>query len=282
MPQSDEDPHSIQANDPPAPVAPSRRTFKLIVAYDGSEFFGWQRQRTARTVQATLEDAIRAVTGDKVLHLLASSRTDTGVHAIGQCASFRSHAWRAPAANLPLAINTQLPPDVVVRSAVEVPASFHPIRGACSKRYRYSIYASRVNNPLGRRQAWWVKRKLDVGAMFAASRYLLGQHDFASFQTAGSPRQSTVRTVKAIEIASEPYMDGQRISVDIEADGFLYNMVRSIVGTLVLTGLLHKTIPWVQEVLLSRDRKQAGPTAPPQGLCLYEIFFPPADEVPCE
>lgn len=168
----------------PEPDAP-RRTFKMIVAYDGSDFFGWQRQRAARSVQATLEDAISKVTGESVVHLLASSRTDTGVHAIAQCASFRSHTWRAPASNLPLAINTQLPPDVVVRSAVEVPGSFHPIRDACGKRYRYSIYASRVNDPLGRRRAWWVKRKLNIDLMREAAGHLLGQHDFASFQTSG-------------------------------------------------------------------------------------------------
>ncbi|MGN6543849.1 MAG: tRNA pseudouridine(38-40) synthase TruA [Aureliella sp.] len=212
------------------------RTFKLIIAYDGSQFFGWQRQAKARSVQATLEDAIAKITGDHSVRLLASSRTDTGVHALGQCATFRSRSWKAPAANLTLAINTQLPPDVVVRAAAEVPARFHPIRDARRKRYRYSIYASRVNNPLARGQAWWVKRRLDVQAMRTAAEQLLGRHDFASFQTTGSPRVSTVRTVSAIEISSVDHMDGQSVSIEIEADGFLYNMVRNVVGTLVLAG----------------------------------------------
>lgn len=264
----------------PEPDAP-RRTFKMIVAYDGSDFFGWQRQRAARSVQATLEDAISKVTGESVVHLLASSRTDTGVHAIAQCASFRSHTWRAPASNLPLAINTQLPPDVVVRSAVEVPASFHPIRDACGKRYRYSIYASRVNDPLGRRRAWWVKRKLNIDLMREAAGHLLGQHDFASFQTSGSPRKSTVRTVTAIDIQCDSRLDGQAVTVEIEADGFLYNMVRNFVGTLVLTGLNHKPIHWVQEVLQSRDRRIAGPTAPAHGLFLSEIYFRTLEDSPC-
>lgn len=254
------------------------RSFKLIVAYDGGEFYGWQRQSAARTVQATLEDAIAALTGDSVVHLLASSRTDTGVHALGQCATFRSHRWKADASNLPMALNTRLPADVVVRSACEVPMGFNPIRDARGKRYRYTLYASRTSNPLARRQAWWVKRPLDVDLMRAAARLLLGKHDFASFQTAGSPRVSTVRTVAAIDISSHDYLDGQMVTIEIEADGFLYNMVRSVVGTLVLPGLKRKPISWVGDVLEATERQKAGPTAPPHGLCLLEIYFQPTAE----
>jgi tRNA pseudouridine38-40 synthase len=249
------------------------RTFKLIIAYDGSQFCGWQRQAEARTVQATLEDAIMGITGDSRVRLLASSRTDTGVHALGQCATFRSRTWKAPATNLPLAINTQLPDDVVVRAACEMPMSFNPIRNARGKRYRYSIYASRVANPLARRQAWWVKRRLDIEAMRLAAELLVGRHDFASFQTAGSPRQSTFRTVSAIDISSVDYMDGQSVTIEIEADGFLYNMVRNVVGTLVLAGRRHKSVAWVGDVLKACDRRHAGPTAPAHGLCLLEIYF---------
>lgn len=254
------------------------RCYKLIIAYDGSEFFGWQRQSAARTVQATIEDAICTITGDPFVHLLGSSRTDTGVHALGQCATFRSPRWKSPAANLTLAINSQLPPDVVVRSASEVPMAFNPIRHARSKRYRYSVYASRVNNPLVRRQAWWVKRRLDVEAMRDASAWLLGKHDFTSFQTAGSPRKSTIRTVRAIDIAHVDTMDGQAVTIEIEADGFLYNMARSVAGTLVLAGLKRKSTGWVNDVLKARDRKKAGPTAPSHGLCLLEIYFPSTDD----
>lgn len=254
------------------------RCYKLIVAYDGSEFFGWQRQSVARTVQATLEDAICTLTGDPVVHLLASSRTDTGVHALGQCATFRSRRWKADASHLALALNSQLPGDVAVRAAGEVPMSFNPIRDASGKRYRYTLYASRISNPLGRRQAWWVKRPLDVDLMRTAAAMLLGKHDFASFQTAGSPRVSTVRTVKAIDISSQQFLDGQTVTVEIEADGFLYNMVRSVVGTLVLAGLKRKPLSWVGDVLSACDRRQAGPTAPPQGLCLLEIYFEPRIE----
>jgi tRNA pseudouridine38-40 synthase len=264
------DSHDVPTDDAQSPL----RCYKLIIAYDGSEFYGWQRQSSARTVQATLEEAICAITGEPVVHLLGSSRTDTGVHAQGQCATFRSRRWKAPAASLPLAINSQLPADVVVRAASEMPIAFNPIRHARSKRYRYTIYASRINNPLMRRQAWWVKRRIDINIMREASAALLGKHDFASFQTAGSPRKSTVRTVKAIDIASVDSLEGQAVTIEIEADGFLYNMARSVAGTLVLAGLKRKSVSWVSEVLMARDRKKAGPTAPSHGLCLLEIHFP--------
>lgn len=254
---------------------PPLRCYKLIVAYDGSEFFGWQRQSAARTVQATLEDAIAALTGDEVVHLLGSSRTDTGVHALGQCATFRSRRWNAAPANLAMALNTRLPNDVVVRSAAEVPMAFNPIRHARSKRYRYSIYAARVSDPLVRRQAWWVKRRINLEAMREAAESLVGHHDFASFQTSGSPRKSTLRTIHAIDISGRESMDGQLVTIEIEANGFLYNMARSITGTLVLAGVARKPVPWVRSVLESRDRKQAGPTAPAHGLCLLEINYPP-------
>lgn len=254
----------------------SARCIKLMIAYDGTEFFGWQRQASARTVQATLEDALEIATGAPRVRLLASSRTDTGVHAVGQCATFRSFHWQAPAANLALAVNTRLPPDVIVRSASEVPMTFNPIRHALSKRYRYTIYASRVSDPIGRRQAWWVKKLLDIDAMRQAAVHLLGTHDFASFQTSGSPRISTIRTVKAIDIQCQSYLDGQAITIEVEANGFLYNMVRNIVGTLVFVGRGRRTTDWVIEALASRDRKQTGQTAPAQGLCLHEIFFDPA------
>ena len=251
----------------------SVRCIKLTIAYDGSEFFGWQRQSAARTVQATLEDALASTIGAPMVRLLASSRTDTGVHALGQCATFRSTHWQAPAANLALAVNTQLPPDVIVRSARDVPMSFNPIRHAISKRYRYCVYASRISDPLGRRQAWWVKRLLNVDAMRRAAERLLGQHDFASFQTSGSPRISTIRHVRAIDIECRPYLDGQWITIEVEANGFLYNMVRNIVGTLVQVGRGRRSEDWVSQALSALDRKQAGQTAPAHGLCLLEVFF---------
>ncbi len=249
------------------------RTFKLIVAYDGSEFFGWQRQSSARSVQATIEDAIADLTGDEVVHLLASSRTDTGVHAIGQCATFRSRKWRAPAANIALALNTRLPYDVAIRKSTEEPYGFNPIKHCSGKRYRYCIYASRTSNPITRKQAWWVTRPLDIEAMQAGAQHLMGQHDFVSFQTNGSPRVSTIRTVRAIEIACRPELDGQFVTIEVEADGFLYNMVRNIVGTLVKCGTRHKRPEWVREALEARDRRCSGQTAPAHGLCLFEVFF---------
>ncbi len=249
------------------------RCFKLTIAYDGTDFYGWQRQSSARTVQATLEDALAETTGAPSVRLLASSRTDTGVHALGQCATFRSSHWTADARHLALAVNTRLPPDVIVRAASEVPMTFNPIRHAVSKRYRYSVYSSRVSDPLGRRQSWWVKRILDVPAMQAAAAELLGTRDFASFQTTGSPRISTIRTVQAIDIDCRPMLDGQAVTIEVQANGFLYNMVRNIVGTLVHVGRGRQPSQWVREVLAAQDRRQAGQTAPAQGLCLLQVFF---------
>ncbi len=250
-----------------------RRTFLLTIAYDGSDYFGWQRQSAARTVQETLEDILDKLLGERI-HLMASSRTDTGVHALGQRATLRTRHWKATGANLAMAINTKTPPDLAIRSAVEVPSTFHPTRDAYSKRYRYSIYASRVCDPNSRRNRWWIKKRLNVAAMIEASRYLIGEHDFEGLQTAGSPRISTVRHVTAIDIATENYLDGHLVTIEVQANGFLYNMVRNIVGTLVSVGTGLRPVHWVQDVLDGRDRRHAGQTAPAHGLCLLEIYFP--------
>ena len=252
------------------------RVFKLIVAYDGTNYFGWQYQPDQPTVQRFIETALGIVLGQPRWPARASSRTDAGVHALGQVVVFKTNAWRAPADRLTPALNTHLPDDIVIRSAVEVQPNFHPLAFCIGKRYRYRVYSSRVADPLDGRFHWWVKHRLNVDAMREAAGLLLGKHDFAAFETSGSPRQNTVRTVREIEIESHGYLDGQQISIEIEADGFLYNMVRNIVGTLVVVGRKRQTPSWVCDVLASKDRRLAGQTAPPQGLQLLEIFF--ADE----
>ncbi len=150
--------------------------------------------------------------------------------------------------------------------------SFNPIAARLGKRYRYSIYASRVSDPLGRRQAWWVKKLLDIDAMRQAALKLLGTHDFASFQTNGSPRVSTIRTVRAIDIQCQPYLDGQWITIEVEANGFLYNMVRNIVGTLVFVGRGRRSVEWVSEALAALDRKQTGQTRPRKACVCWNLF----------
>lgn len=252
------------------------RVFKLIVAYDGTNYFGWQYQPDQPTVQQHIEKALGTVLGHPRWPARASSRTDAGVHALGQVVVFKTSAWRAPADRLTPALNTHLPDDIVVRSAEEVHPNFHPLAFCIGKRYRYRVYSSRIADPLDGRFHWWVKHRLNVEAMREAAALLLGKHDFAAFETSGSPRQNTVRTVRVIGIESHDYLDGQRISIEIEADGFLYNMVRNIAGTLVVVGRKRQPPSWARAVLESKDRREAGQTAPPQGLQLLEIYF--ADE----
>lgn len=248
------------------------RCYRLTLAYDGSAYFGWQRQLVHPTVQAAVETALAATLGHSVT-AYASSRTDTGVHALGQSVAFRSSNWPATPERLPLALNTNLPMDIVCREAIEVPLGFHPLRDSRGKRYRYQVYCSRKADPIYGRTHWWVRRKIDVERMKQAAEFLRGKHDFISFQSTGSPRQSTVRHVRQLAIEPTPHMDGQLLTIEIEADGFLYNMVRNIVGTLVQVGVGREPPHWIEEVLAAKDRRVAGATAPPQGLFLLEVLY---------
>ena len=249
------------------------RAFRLTLAYDGTNYFGWQRQPDQPTVQACVEEALAKITGEQSVKAYASSRTDTGVHAIGQSAVFRTRQWNAAADAISFALNTKLPSDIVARDAIEVELSCHPLRDSTGKRYQYRIYCSRKDDPIHKRTHWWVRRKIQLEAMQQAAEYLVGEHDFFSFQSAGSPRQNTVRTVRKLTIESRPHMDGILYTIEIEASGFLYNMVRNIAGTLVQVGVGRAEPQWVQHVLSAYDRRVAGATAPPQGLCLMEVYY---------
>jgi tRNA pseudouridine38-40 synthase len=248
------------------------KTYLLTVAYDGSEYCGWQYQPDQRSVQETLEKALKKVLGHPV-RALGSSRTDAGVHALGQAALIRTSAWNTSVEKMPLALNTYLPLSVVVRHVREVSNKLHPLRDSTGKRYEYHIYNSRKGDPLGGRTHWWVRRRINLSAMKEAAALLVGKKDFASFQTSGSPRSSTVRTVRSLTVDSRSHLDGQMITVSIEADGFLYNMVRNIVGTLVQVGVGRESPLWVTQVLSALDRQVAGQTAPAQGLFLMEVMF---------
>ena len=247
------------------------RVFRLIVAYDGTNYFGWQRQPTKPTVQRAIELALGKVLGRPRWPVRASSRTDAGVHAVGQVVVFKSNLWRAPADRLLPALNTWLPDDIVVRSCEDAEPNFHPLVHCIGKRYRYRIYASRIPDPLDGRFHWWIKTALDVEAMREAASLLVGKHDFAAYETSGSPRESTIRTVHAIDIESKNYLDGTHVNIEVAADGFLYNMVRNIVGTLVVVGRKRAAPVWVTEVLKSQDRREAGQTAPAKGLHLLAV-----------
>lgn len=246
-----------------------RRNFRLILAYDGTAFHGWQTQPGVRTVQEEVTRVLRQIVREPVV-LFGASRTDAGVHARGQCANFHA-ATQIPALNLFRAIGHHLPPDIALLNLHDAPPDFHASRAARSKLYRYSIFAA-LTRPCRDRlaqQTWHVWHPLDVQRMRAAAELLIGTHDFVAFASRGSPRENTVRRIEAIEIRRQY----ERILIDVQGTGFLYNQVRNMVGTLVEVGRGHWEPPRVTTILASRDRTAAGPTAPPQGLCLEWIRY---------
>jgi tRNA pseudouridine38-40 synthase len=250
------------------------RTFKLTVAYHGGRYAGWQWQPGGTlSVQQQIESAIEQIIGVKV-RVSGSSRTDAGVHAFGQVASFSTDRWKAEADRWVPAFNRFLPNDIVVRRAEDAAPRFHAIRDSIGKRYRYTIRNSRVFDPHLSHLQWCLHRTLDVEAMRAAGKRLLGTHDFAAMQGQGSPRHNTVRTITALDITATEVWEGRLLEIDVCANGFLYNMVRNIVGTLVEVGHGKQSPEWMDELLLRRDRALAGQTAPAAGLCLMEVYYP--------
>ncbi|MDP6466954.1 MAG: tRNA pseudouridine(38-40) synthase TruA [Pirellulaceae bacterium] len=249
------------------------RCFHLTVAYDGTDFFGWQWQPDRRTVQGALEEAIQRVTSEK-LRVAGSGRTDAGVHAYGQAVSFTS-STRLEADVLLRALNANLSHDVRVVNVTEASSDFCAMRTSTGKRYRYLIYNAPIPDVFSRQRVWFVYDHLDVDAMRDAARRLVGRHDFKSYETSGSPRVGTCRTIRDLTVSRGPHgIDQNRIMIEVEADGFLYNMVRNLVGTLVEVGKGKQSVEWPEEILAARDRRLAGPTAPPQGLYLLQVFFP--------
>ncbi len=242
--------------------------FRAVVAYDGTSYHGFQRQSPERepTIQGELERALEKITGRPV-GVLGAGRTDAGVHASGQVIAFDSE-WRHAPDDLRRAINATLADDIAVSDVSIAEADFHPRYRARSREYRYTIYNSEVRHPLRRRHALHVPDPLDVDAMRAASRCLSGEHDFAAFgqPTAGD---ATVRVMHRVDVGGErPWVE-----IDLEANGFLYRMARSIVGALIEVGRGRMPIERVAEILESRDRAQARPTAPPHGLCLVRVNY---------
>jgi len=243
------------------------RNIKLTLSYDGTDFNGWQTQPGYRTVQDILEQAIAAVTGARP-HANASGRTDAGVHAVGQVVNFYTETRLSPETLL-RAVNAHLPADVVVREAAEVAQSFDANKDALRKLYRYVIHDAPVPDPFLRKYAAWSKHRLDTATMTRASRVLVGRHDFHSFETDWPNRMSSVRTVTRLAVNRA----GDYIWIDVEADGFLYNMVRAITGTLINVGRGFWPESKVAEILTAEDRKEAGPTAPACGLFLMRVTY---------
>jgi tRNA pseudouridine38-40 synthase len=239
---------------------------RAAVAYDGTDYGGFQRQANAPTVQAALEAALARVTQERIT-VLAAGRTDAGVHAAGQVIAFDT-AWRHELCDLQRALNAVLPVDIAVLEIGEAAADFHPRYDARSRRYRYTVYNAPVRWPLDRRYSLHVADPLDAAMMQRAAQSLVGEHDFATF---GRPPQGleTVRRVLTSGWGGGPTW----LTFDIEANAFLYRMVRSIVGTLLQVGRGKMGLEEFVAVLAARDRSLAGPTAPPHGLCLMEVRY---------
>jgi tRNA pseudouridine38-40 synthase len=243
------------------------RNIKLTLSYDGTDFNGWQTQPGYRTVQEVLETAVASVTGARP-HCNASGRTDAGVHALGQVANFYTETRLNPEVLL-RAINAHLPADMAARAVAEESQAFDANKDARSKVYRYVITDSAVRNPFVYRYATASRHPLDAAAMARASRCLLGRHDFHSFETEWPNRMTSIRTVTHLSVNRA----GAYIWIDVEADGFLYNMVRAIAGTLMNVGRGYWPEEKVAEILNAEDRREAGPTAPPQGLFLMRVTY---------
>lgn len=247
------------------------QTIKLTVAYDGTAYSGWQYQPQRNTVQGVVEDALNRITGE-VIRTVASGRTDAGVHALGQVVSFSTES-RLPPEVLQRALNAELPADIAVKCAENAPAGFHATHHALRKRYRYILHDGPVRDVFQLRYAWHCRHRLDADIMDRAAKLLLGTHDFCSFETSGSQRTSTVRTIFDLEVQRGRAGESDLVTTEVEADGFLYNMVRTIVGTLLDVGRGARPASWVAEVLAARNRSAAGRTAPAQGLFLVRVEY---------
>ncbi len=244
-----------------------QRNVKLTIQYDGVNYSGWQNQPGKKTIEGELQRAISELTGI-LTKVNGASRTDAGVSALGQVANFIVDS-PIPTENFVKAINHRLPRDIVITEVVEVDLDFDASGSAKSKLYRYTIFTGKNRNVLKTRNCWHRPNRLDVAAMDAAAQILVGTHDFKSFAAAADKRESSIRTVTQCKVTQEE----KWIYIDIEADRFLYNMVRNIVGTLVEIGRGRWKPENIKEILEAKDRTAAGPTAPPEGLCLMEIRY---------
>jgi tRNA pseudouridine38-40 synthase len=247
------------------------RYIAFLVAYDGTDWVGSQRQKNGRSVQGELERAIEKVTGVFAPVTLAG-RTDAGVHAAGQCGKFTTNS-RIPAEKMLLALNTHLDRSIRVWRSWETDERFHPRFTARSRAYRYSIDNAPIANPLTRRITGHIREALDVEAMQLAAGVFIGEHDFAAWQSAGSPNGPTVREVTKIEIGRIRAFGSELIEIEIEANAFLYQMVRNIVGALIEVGRGKLAACDLQRLMDGRDRTLCPPPAPPQGLCLEKVNY---------
>jgi len=248
-------------------------SFKLTLAYDGTDFSGWQVQPDAATVQATLASAVGRITGEKVLPQ-ASGRTDAGVHALGQVVSFQTGS-RIPAANLVRALNDILPPSVRVLDIQEAPADFHARKSARAKTYRYRIYRGEICPPFLSRYVWHYPYPLDENAMQEAAPRVEGEHDYTSFAAVDPERGLELENGSKVRriLSSRWHRESRELVYEVRGTGFLHHMVRNLVGTFLLVGKRTLDSPDITRILEAKDRSQAGATAPPGGLYLVAVEY---------
>ncbi len=243
------------------------RNIKLTIEYDGKEFNGWQKQPNKLNIQGEIEQVIERITGEKV-ELNASGRTDAGVHAIGQVANFKTNS-NIPIEKIPLALNTYLKKSIRIQKAEEVDERFHSRLSCKKKTYRYVINNSEYGTALYRNLEYCFPQKLDVEAMKKAAKYFEGEHDFKAFKASGTSAKSSVRTIYRANVDKNV----DKIYIELTGNGFLYNMVRIIAGTLLEVGLGKIRPEDITDIIESKDREKAGKTLPPQGLYLVEVKY---------
>ena len=250
------------------------RNIALILMYNGTAYHGWQVQKTEVTVAQTLERGLSMVCGEPV-KCTGCGRTDAGVHAEHYVANFRTSS-RIPVDRIPFAVNTHIPEDIVVKAAYEVAEDFNAIGSCIRKEYTYRIYNSRIKNPFYVDRAYFYPKRLDEQVMDRAARAFEGTHDFAAVRSVGTETKTTVRTVYWCDAERE----GDLITVRVCANGFLYNMVRAMVGTMVYASYGKLRAEDIPALLETRDRRLTGPTMPPQGLYMHRIWYDgPAGEM---
>ena len=261
---NDQTEHSIRSN---APAGGSLRRIRLLVAYDGTDYCGFQWQNNGPTIEDVLKTALEDLLKEPV-RLISASRTDAGVHSLGNVVVFDT-ASRIPADRFAYAINRGLPPDIAIQASDEVPLTWHPRKQVSKKTYEYRILNRKMPDPTKRRDHYFYHYPLDETRMKQAAEYLAGTHDFASFVSAGSTAETTVRTIHSIDV----FRKGEIITIRVCGNGFLYNMIRIIAGTLILIGSGQMEPEQMQTILSAKDRSSAGPTAPACGLTMIGITY---------
>lgn len=240
---------------------------KLVVAYEGTNYCGWQIQPNGITIEQVLNETLSSLLGEEIT-VTGASRTDAGVHSLGNVAVFETHT-KMPAEKISFALNQRLPEDIVVQESCQVPEDFHPRFSKSRKTYEYRILNCRFRQPLERRTSYFYHYPLDVRAMQKAAAYLVGEHDFTSFASVHAQTNTYVRMIYALDVVRE----GDKIRIRVQGNGFLYNMVRIIAGTLIQVGAGIKKPEDMESILAGKDRELAGPTAPAHGLTMIGLEY---------